>query len=98
MGRFSLFLQTVTLFEAVDTAAAVHKLLFAREKRMALAADFNAQLFLGRAGRKGLAASAANRRFAVLGMDILLHACSTPLKNTAIGHYNDRALKKQPFF
>jgi hypothetical protein len=74
MGRFLRFLQTVTLFKAIHTAAAVDKLLLAREKRVALAADFNGQLIYRRAGRKGFTASAANRGLAVLRMDILLHA------------------------
>ena len=73
-GRFSRFLQTVTLFETVNTSAAVHKLLFASEKRMALAADFDRQVFFRRTGLEGLAASTANSSFAVFRMDILLHA------------------------
>ena len=72
-GRFSRFLQTVTLFETVNTSAAVHKLLFASEKRMALAADFDRQVFFRRTGLEGLAASTANGSFAVFRMDVLLH-------------------------
>lgn len=74
MGRFSRFLDTVTLFETVNTTAAVHELLFAGEKRMALAADFNGQRFFCGTGLEGLAACATNRGFAVFRMNIFLHA------------------------
>jgi hypothetical protein len=73
-GRFSRFLQTVTLFETVNTSATVNKLLLASEKRMALAADFDRQFLFGGTGLEGLAASTANQRFAIFRMDILLHA------------------------
>ena len=73
-GRFSRFLQTVTLFETVNTSAAIHELLFAGEKRMALAANFNGQFLFRGTGFEGLAASTANSRFAIFRMDILLHA------------------------
>ena len=73
-GRFSRFLQTVTLFETVNTSAAIHKLLFAGEKRMALAANFDRQFLFRGTGLEGFAASTANQRFAIFRMDILLHA------------------------
>ena len=56
-----------------DTAARVNELLLAGEERVALGADFNLQLLLGRAGGEGLAAYAADDCFAVLGMDAFLH-------------------------
>ena len=63
----------VALLELVHAAAAVYQLLLAVEERVALGADFNLQLLLGRAGGEGLAAYAADDCFAVLGMDAFLH-------------------------
>ena len=62
-----------TLVEALDASAGIDQLLLTREERVALGADFNLQLLLGRAGGEGLAAYAADDCFAVLGMDAFLH-------------------------
>ena len=50
-GFFRAGLLGVALLEAVDAAGRVDQLLLAGEERMALRADLDAQLFLGRAGR-----------------------------------------------
>ena len=63
----------VALLELIHTTAGVHQLLLAGVERVALGANFNLQLLLGRAGREGLAAHAAHDRLAVLGMDAFLH-------------------------
>ena len=66
----------VTLFEAIDSSAAVHQLLTAREERMALAANFDLQFALGGTRNERLAASTADNRFAVRRMNIFLHVLS----------------------
>ena len=66
----------VPLLEAIDPSAAVHKLLPAREERMALAADFDLELTLGGAGNEGLTAGAAHDGLAVRRLDIFLHVLS----------------------
>ena len=67
-------LHAETLLETVDASAGVHQLLLAGVVGVALRADFNTQLRLGRAGLEGFAAHAANDALAVLGMDLFLHA------------------------
>lgn len=67
---------TVALLEAIYPSAAVNQLLSASEERMALAADFDLELTLGRAGNEGLTASAAHHCFAIRRMNIFLHVLS----------------------
>ena len=69
---------TVALLELVHAAAGIHQLLLAGVERVALGADFNAQLLLGGAGCERFTAYAANDRLAILGMDAFLH-CFSPL-------------------
>ena len=59
--------------EALDPAAGVDQLLLARVERVAVRADLDVQLGLGRAGRELVAAGAADVRLDVLGMDLGLH-------------------------
>src|SRR5436190_6490876 len=59
--------------EAGDAAAGVDDLLLARVERMALRADLDVQLGLGRAGDERVAARAVHRGHDVLGMDLGLH-------------------------
>jgi hypothetical protein len=66
-----------TLLEAINTSASVNQLLLTGVERMALGADINLHLFLGRAGFECFTAYAANDAFAVLGMDVFLHCCFT---------------------
>ena len=66
-------LHAVALLEAIDTAAGVNQLLLAGEERVALGADFNAQLLLGRARLEGIAADAGHGRLLILRMDAFLH-------------------------
>ena len=63
----------VALLEAIHTAAGVHQLLLAGKERVALGADFNAQLLLGRARHEGIAAHAGNGRLLILRMNAFLH-------------------------
>src|SRR4051812_16310492 len=59
--------------EPLDAAAGVDQLLPPRVERMAVGADLDVDLALGRTGRELVAAGAAHMRFGVLGMDSLLH-------------------------
>ena len=70
-----LFVEIVTLLEAVYTSAGIDELLLAREKRMALGANINTKILLGRGSLDNLAASTTDRCFLILGMDALFHSC-----------------------
>src|SRR5438045_5413432 len=71
-GRFRLL--AVALVEAVDSARRVHKLLLAREERVALRADFDVYVALLRRARlERVAAGAVNRDVVVVRMNPLLH-------------------------
>src|SRR6266850_895054 len=71
--RASLPLLRVLPLEAIDAAGRIDQLLLAGEERMALRADLDAQLFLGRAGGPRLAAGAMHLNLVVLGMDLCFH-------------------------
>ena len=66
-----------TLFELVDTTACIDKLLLAGKERMALRANFNAQITLGGSGLYDFAACTGNRAFLVFGMNTLFHIFRT---------------------
>ena len=70
---FVWILHAVALLEAIDTAAGVNQLLLAGEVRVALGADFNAQLLLGGTGDEGVAADAGHGNLLILRMDAFLH-------------------------
>lgn len=100
-GAKNVFLNsnTVALLEAIYPSAAVNQLLSASEERMALAADFDLELTLGRAGNEGLTASAAYHCFAIRRMNIFLHVLSLLCR---VMHYHrtlyHRNEKKQAVF
>ena len=64
-----LFLHTETLLETVNTAAYINKLLLTGKERMALGANFNTDILLGRAGLDHVTASAGNGGLLILRMD-----------------------------
>jgi len=66
----ALRLLGVTALEALDAAPGVDELLLAREKGVALVAQFDPQDRLGGLGGKGVTARAGDGRFAVFGVDI----------------------------
>ena len=70
--RFFL-LQTKSLVETINTSTGVDQLLLAGVERVALRADFNTDLLLGGTGCEHIAASAANGRLFVVGMDAFSH-------------------------
>lgn len=72
--RPARLLKTKFLLEAVYASAGIHELLLAREKRMALGTNFNANIAFGRAGLDNFAASATYRGLLILGMDTFLHS------------------------
>src|SRR2546421_3639625 len=59
--------------EALDATAGVHELLAPRVERVAVRADLDVQLGLGRARGELVAAGAADVRLDVFGMDLGLH-------------------------
>src|SRR5687767_12953448 len=65
----------VFALEALDTAGGVHELLLAREERVALGADLDPDLRLGRPGMHHLATRAGDRGVDVLRMNAHLHGC-----------------------
>ena len=71
--NFYLLLQAETLVEAIDTSTGVNQLLLAGIERVALGADLNTNVLLGRTSGKSVATGAANRGLFVLGMDTFLH-------------------------
>src|SRR5690349_10562660 len=73
MRRGSLALAPHSPHELLDLAAGVDQSLLAREERMALRADVEAKLFLGRMRLPGIAARAAHGCLDVLGMNIGTH-------------------------
>ena len=66
-------LQVETLVETINASTGVNQLLLAGIERVALGADFNADVLLGGAGRKDVATGTANSSLFVLGMDTFLH-------------------------
>ena len=68
-----LFLNAELFLKAIDTAAGIHKLLLACEKRVTLGTDFNTDILLGGGGFNLFAAGAPNGGFIIVGMDSLLH-------------------------
>src|SRR2546423_4417006 len=81
-GRFRLL--TVALVKAVNSARRVHKLLLAREERVALRADFDVYVALLRRARlERVAAGAVNRDVVVVRMNSLLHFVSSSVRRAA---------------
>src|SRR5262245_38986143 len=72
-GGFSLLRLLEPPLEALDTSTGVDELLLARVERVALGADLDVQLGLGRAGHERVPARAVHGRQNVLGMDVGLH-------------------------
>ena len=68
-----LLLQAKTLVEAINTSTGVNQLLLAGIERVALGADLNTNVLLGRTGSKDIAAGTADGGLFVLGMDTFLH-------------------------
>jgi hypothetical protein len=59
--------------EAFDLATCVNQTLFAREEWVAPRAQIDSKVCLGGFGQPGVAASAVNRRFDVVGMNAGFH-------------------------
>src|SRR5688500_14685213 len=63
----------VATLEALDPATGVDQLLLAGEEGMALVAELDVEIALGRAGGERVAAGATHRRLGVGGVDVGLH-------------------------
>ena len=72
-AEFLLLLQAKTLVEAINTSTGVNQLLLAGIERVALGADLNTNVLLGRTSGKDIAAGTADGGLFVLGMDTFLH-------------------------
>src|SRR5579862_3162719 len=59
--------------EALDASARVDQLLLAGVERVAIRADLDVQLGLGRAGHEGVPTTAMHGREDVVGVDVRLH-------------------------
>ena len=94
-----LFVEIVALLEAVNTSAGIDELLLAREKRMALGANINTKILLGRGSLDNLAASTTDRCFLILGMDALFHSCHLFICSqiTTYGLYHSHAENASTF-
>ena len=68
-----LLVQAELLVELGNASAGIDQLLLAGVERMALAANFNADLRLGIAGMDHVAACAGNGAIHIVGMNTLLH-------------------------
>ena len=66
-------LQVKALVEAINTSTGVNQLLLAGIERVALGADLNTNVLLGRTSGKDIAACTADSGLFVLGMDTFLH-------------------------
>ena len=73
-----LFIHTETLLESVNASAGINQLLLAGIERVALGADLNTNVLLGRTSGKDIAARAADGGLFVLGMDTFLHFFHLP--------------------
>ncbi len=70
----SLTFNVIALLEPLDAARGIHHAPFSGEERMAIAADFHAELFLG--GTRGKSVAAGTDYFSIaiiLGMNLLFH-------------------------
>jgi hypothetical protein len=65
--------QLKSSLKAINTSAGIYQLLLASEERMALRANINNDVFLGRASLNYVSTGAANSSLIVFGMDSLLH-------------------------
>ena len=71
--RNLVLLQAETLVETIDTSTGVNQLLLAGIERVALGADFDSDVLLGRTSGKSVATCTADSGLFVLGMDTFLH-------------------------
>jgi len=72
-SEVSVLLQAKSLVETVNTSTGVNQLLLAGIERVALGAEFNLDVLLGRASGKDVTASTTNGSLFVVGVDTFLH-------------------------
>ena len=72
-GEASSLLQVESLVETVNTSTGVNQLLLAGIERVALGANFHADVLLGRTGSKGITTGAADGGLLVVRMDAFSH-------------------------
>ena len=71
---FKILVEIEALLESVYTSAGIDQLLLTREVRVALGADFNADVLLCRAGVDDITACTGNGGLLVFGMQSFLHS------------------------
>jgi hypothetical protein len=72
-SRDLILLLCILLLEAFNTTRRVYQFLLAGKERVAVRADFNVNLLLGRTCRPGCATSTNNMTFLIFGMDTWFH-------------------------
>ena len=80
-GRKALLILKFFVFfsESLDAAGCVDQFLFTGEKRMALGADFHADVLFGGSNLNGIAAGTLDIRVLVSGMYVGFHCYFNPL-------------------
>jgi hypothetical protein len=68
-----IFLLSILLLEAFNATRRINQLLLTGKERMAVRADFDVNLLLGRTCRPGCAAGANDVTFLIFGMDTWFH-------------------------
>ena len=71
--RVKFLLQTEALVETINTSTGVNQLLLAGIERVALGANFNTDILLGRASGKSVTAGATDSGLLVVRMDAFFH-------------------------
>ena len=89
--------QPKTLVEAVNTAARVNELLLAGEVRMALRANFHADVLLGGTRVNHIAASTGDGGFLILRMNGFFHSCHLFRSNRTVSIIAYRLQKANVF-
>ena len=75
--RLYILLQTKSLVETINTSTGVNQLLLAGIEGVALGADFDTDVLLGRTGSKDIAACATDGSLFVVRMDTFSHVVFT---------------------
>ena len=85
-----------TLVEALNTSAGVNQLLLASVERMALGANFDVDLRLGRTSVDDIAACAGNGAVNIVRMDTLFHSFHLNSGSDLLGPYYKCMCPSQP--
>ena len=79
-----LLVQIISLLKSVNPSAGINQFLFASKERMALGADFNLDLALGRTGFKSITASTLYYASIVIRMNSFSHSIHLVFDNLSL--------------